>query len=103
KPFEIAIFSDEEGARFKSGLTGSRAFMGHMSEDELSGYIDEDGRTFTEVIEEYGSDIDQYLDSELKRKTIELFIELHIEQGKILEQENQPEIGRASCRERMKI
>lgn len=90
KPFEIAIFSDEEGARFKSGLTGSRAFMGHMSEDELSGYIDEDGRTFTEVIEEYGSDIDQYLDSELKRKTIELFIELHIEQGKILEQENQP-------------
>lgn len=90
QPFEVAIFSDEEGSRFKSGLTGSRAFMGHISEKELAGYIDEEGRTFTEVIEEYGSNVDQFLDNEFKRKAIDMFIELHIEQGKILENENQP-------------
>ncbi|MBU5465936.1 M20 family metallo-hydrolase [Virgibacillus sp. MSJ-26] len=90
KPFEIAIFSDEEGARFKSGLMGSRAFMGQVKEEELTDYVDEQGHTFTEVIEEYGSDMEQYLDYEFKRKAIDMFIELHIEQGEVLEEENQP-------------
>src|SRR5699024_8712030 len=67
KPFEIAIFSDEEGARFKSGLMGSRAFMGQVKEEELTDYVDEQGHTFTEVIEEYGSDMDQYLDRKSTR------------------------------------
>lgn len=90
KPFEVAIFSDEEGSRFKSGLTGSRAFMGQMTEEELAGYRDEDGKTFTEVIEAYGSNQQAFLDNAFKRQAIELFVELHIEQGKVLEQEDEP-------------
>ncbi|HLR52435.1 MAG TPA: M20 family metallo-hydrolase [Candidatus Avamphibacillus sp.] len=90
KPVEIAIFSDEEGSRFKSGLTGSRAFMGRIDNDELDSLEDDEGKTFSEVIEEYGSDVEQFLDHEFKRKAIDMFVELHIEQGKVLEKENEP-------------
>lgn len=90
KPFEIAIFTDEEGARFKSGLTGSRAFMGQISKSELDELEDSEGRGFPEVIEAYGSTVDEFLDYEFKRKAIDMFIELHIEQGKLLEKENEP-------------
>lgn len=90
KPYEVVIFSDEEGSRFKSGLTGSRAFMGQISSQELNGLRDEDGNTFEEVIESYGSTVERYLDARNQKRNIGTFVEVHIEQGKVLERENQP-------------
>ncbi|PPA69521.1 Zn-dependent hydrolase [Jeotgalibacillus proteolyticus] len=90
KPYEVAIFSDEEGSRFKTGLTGSRAFMGKIDAEELNILRDAEGNTFEEVITSYGSSVEQYLEARNHNRQIETFIELHIEQGKILEQEDQP-------------
>ncbi|KIY23123.1 M20 family metallo-hydrolase [Mesobacillus subterraneus] len=90
KPYEVVIFSDEEGSRFKSGLTGSRAFTGQTSPDLLKGLVDENALTFDEVINEYGSSFDKYIDARNHGREIELFVEVHIEQGKILEREDEP-------------
>lgn len=90
KPYTVAIFSDEEGSRFKSGLTGSRAFMGKITPDELDSLRDEEGKTFSEVIEAYGSTVEDFFKAGKKEKQIEMFVEVHIEQGKQLEKADQP-------------
>ena len=89
-PYEIAIFSDEEGARFKSGLTGSQAFMGKWTNEKLDQLVDEKGNDFDKVMEMYGSDRESYLVPYRKEKNIGLFAEVHIEQGLVLEEHEQP-------------
>ncbi|WP_187373140.1 allantoate amidohydrolase [Bacillus rubiinfantis] len=90
KPFVMAIFSDEEGSRFKSGLTGSRAFMGQITKEELDSLVDEDGKTFAEVITAFGSSVEQYLHAASQKGKIGTFVEVHIEQGKVLERAGEP-------------
>ncbi|MBX9975357.1 M20 family metallo-hydrolase [Cytobacillus firmus] len=90
KPYEVVIFSDEEGSRFKSSLTGSRAFMGQLKPEEMDSLRDENGKSFREVLTEYGSSAQECLKAGKNRREIEAFVEVHIEQGKLLERENQP-------------
>ena len=90
KPYEIVIFSDEEGSRFKSSLTGSRAFMDQLRPEEMDSLQDENGKSFREVLTEYGSSAEECLKAGENRREIETFVEVHIEQGKVLERENQP-------------
>lgn len=90
KPYEVAIFSDEEGSRFKSSFTGSRPFMGQMKPEEMDNLRDENGKSLREVLSEYGSSAEQCLQARDERGEIEAFVEVHIEQGKILEWEDQP-------------
>ena len=89
-PYEVVIFTDEEGSRFKTGLTGSRAFMGKHTQEGLDNFIDEEGNSFDEVIAQYGSSRENYLNPNDKSKDIAMFVEVHIEQGKVLEKKNQP-------------
>lgn len=90
KPYEVVIFSDEEGSRFKSSLTGSRAFMGQLKPEEMDSLRDENGKSFRDVLTEYGSSAEECLKAGENRRDIETFVEVHIEQGKVLERENQP-------------
>ncbi|MCM3403744.1 M20 family metallo-hydrolase [Cytobacillus oceanisediminis] len=90
KPYEVVIFSDEEGSRFKSSLTGSRAFMGQLKPEEMDSLRDENGKSFRDVLNEYGSSAEACLKAGENRREIETFVEVHIEQGKVLERENQP-------------
>ncbi|AQQ53972.1 M20 family metallo-hydrolase [Planococcus lenghuensis] len=91
KPYELLIFSDEEGSRFNSGLSGSMAMTGEADLDEFTALTDFNGTSFEQVLTEYGSSLEGY--RKAKRditEELELFVELHIEQGKKLEQEQQP-------------
>ncbi|WP_370452925.1 M20 family metallo-hydrolase [Sporosarcina sp. BI001-red] len=85
QPFEVVIFSDEEGTRFGAGLTGSHAMAGHLKKGETDLLKDIDGKSFETVIEEYGSSLQAVWDSKRDLRDVELFVELHIEQGKLLE------------------
>lgn len=89
-PYETVIFSDEEGSRFKAGFTGSKAFMGKMTNETLDPLQDETGASFNEVIEKYGSSREEYLKPASEGKDIGMFVEVHIEQGSILEEKEQP-------------
>lgn len=58
---------------------------GHLMEEEVRGKIDKDGKSFETVIEEYGSTLQDVWQAKRDLSGIELFVELHIEQGKLLE------------------
>lgn len=81
---ELIAFSDEEGARFSSTLVGSSALAGTFNPDILKA-TDRDGTTLDSALRGLGANPDQIPD--LKRDSSQLagFLEVHIEQGPILE------------------
>ncbi|WP_371814674.1 hydantoinase/carbamoylase family amidase [Jeotgalicoccus sp. WY2] len=82
------MFSDEEGARFSSGVFGSRSYMG-LVDDELIGSLrDSNGLSLEEVLEQYGSSLSDY--KQVQKRDWTFFAEAHIEQGKLLEKNNLP-------------
>jgi N-carbamoyl-L-amino-acid hydrolase len=78
-PLEVVIFQNEEG-----GLIGSRAMNGELTEKELD-LVSRSGKTIREGIKFIGGDPSKL--SEVKRERIGAYLELHIEQGGILEAE----------------
>ncbi|MBT2570471.1 M20 family metallo-hydrolase [Planococcus sp. ISL-110] len=90
KPYEVIVFSDEEGSRFNSGLTGSQAMTGAISEQEMAQLRDYNGETLEQVLAHYGSTLDAFKAAKRDISELELFVEVHIEQGKKLEKANEP-------------
>ncbi|MEA1784907.1 Zn-dependent hydrolase [Arenibacter sp. GZD96] len=80
-PLEVIIFSDEEG-----GLTGSRAIVGHLSAKALK-VSNSTGYTIGEGIMRLGGDTTKIAEVARKKGALAAFLELHIEQGGILEKE----------------
>lgn len=91
KPFEVVIFSDEEGSRFNSGFHGSEAVVGIKDMEETLKLTDVSGFTFEEVLQSNGLTVNDYMNAKRDlRSQYELFVEVHIEQGKRLERLNLP-------------
>ncbi|MEI3612564.1 M20 family metallo-hydrolase [Pseudogracilibacillus sp. SO30301A] len=90
RPYEVVIFTDEEGSRFNSGFHGSKAVTGKGNVEESLKLTDLAGLSFTEVLQSIGLTVDGYVASKRNMKAYELFVEVHIEQGKRLERENLP-------------
>jgi N-carbamoyl-L-amino-acid hydrolase len=85
KTVELIAFSDEEG-RF-GGMFGSEAFCGFLDPDRLESATDLDGLHLTEAMLRQGLDPIKALDARRDPTTIECYLELHIEQGPVLDQE----------------
>jgi beta-ureidopropionase / N-carbamoyl-L-amino-acid hydrolase len=81
-PLELIIFSDEEGS-----LLGSKALAGHFNQERLK-IVSQSGLTISEGIKAIGGNADSIPNIIRKKGSISAFIELHIEQGGILEREN---------------
>ncbi|CAM3229430.1 M20 family metallo-hydrolase [Filibacter tadaridae] len=90
RPVEVVIFSDEEGSRFNAGLTGSKAMMGDVGLSDLKSLIDHEGVPFEEVVRKNGLSANSFMDAARDTKEIAAFVEVHIEQGKQLEKNNEP-------------
>lgn len=91
-PIEFVALPEEEGARFGGGLFGSRAICGQLKPNELETYKDWDGISLAEAMKGYGLDPAKAAEAQRKPGDIGLFLELHIEQGPILEN-NKTDIG----------
>ncbi|MEW9671489.1 Zn-dependent hydrolase [Ammoniphilus sp. 3BR4] len=87
RTIELAVFVDEEGARFEKGLFGSRVMMGEVTPNELGRLVDADGVTLEKAMREAGYDPNRIAESRRRPEDIFAFLELHIEQGRILESE----------------
>lgn len=85
RPVEFIAMVEEEGARFGSGLFASRAMVGKLSAEELSGNRDGQGISTGEAMDAFGLDPAKYKEAVRRKGDIKNFIELHIEQGPILE------------------
>jgi allantoate deiminase len=89
RPMEVVAFSDEEGCRFNKGLFGVRGILGKLEDDELERQ-DKDGVTRREALIEFGCDPSKFKESEYPKGSIGSFLEMHIEQGPVLENKNKP-------------
>ena len=87
----LVNWADEEGARFGRSLFGSSAAAGSMSDqEELRQRKDADGVTLPDAIAAHGVDLDHALDARKQLETAVAYLELHIEQGPVLESMDLP-------------
>jgi allantoate deiminase len=84
---EIVAFGDEEGVRFRTTLTGSRALAGNYPEDVLD-QKDAEGVLMRDALLAFGGDPERA--ASLRRPHVAAFVEAHIEQGPTLEAEGLP-------------
>jgi N-carbamoyl-L-amino-acid hydrolase len=82
----LVNWADEEGARFGRSLFGSSAAAGSMTDqDELRQLTDRDGVRLPDALAAYGVDLDRALDARSQLDGAAAYLELHIEQGPVLE------------------
>jgi hydantoinase/carbamoylase family amidase len=82
----LVSWADEEGARFGRSLFGSSAAGGSMrDQDELRALADRDGVKLPEALREHGVELDGALAARSQLENAAAYLELHIEQGPVLE------------------
>jgi N-carbamoyl-L-amino-acid hydrolase len=82
----LVDWADEEGARFGRSLFGSSAAGGSMADqDELRALVDRDGVSLPDAIGAFGVDLDRALEARSQLEHAAAYLELHIEQGPVLE------------------
>ena len=87
----LVNWADEEGARFGRSLFGSSAAAGLMADqDELRHRRDADGIALPDALREHGVDLDSALDARSQLANAVVYLELHIEQGPVLESMDLP-------------
>ncbi len=86
-PIEVVVFMAEESSRFGVATLGSKAFCGKLTPPNLDQYKDIDGITLAEAIQQRELAPENIAQAQYKGE-IKAFLELHIEQGKVLETTN---------------
>jgi beta-ureidopropionase / N-carbamoyl-L-amino-acid hydrolase len=82
----LVNWADEEGARFGRSLFGSSAAAGSMSDqDELRQLVDRDGVLLPDALAAFGVDLDSAIAARSELESAAAYLELHIEQGPVLE------------------
>lgn len=83
RPIEIAVFTNEEGTRFEPSMLGSGVLAGVYQIEEVYQTRDRDGICYGEELERIG--YKGQMENRLKR--VDTYLEMHVEQGPVLEQE----------------
>ncbi len=81
----LVDWADEEGARFGRSLFGSSAASGHLNPDEARNLADRDGIKLPDALAVYGVDLDRVREAAVELANAAAYLELHIEQGPVLE------------------
>lgn len=89
RALEMASFTDEEG-NLVGDFLGSRAFLGLLDRDALRNGRTSFGRPLAEVLEGTGFTIEGILAAHDGRPDLDAYLELHIEQGPVLDDEGVP-------------
>jgi N-carbamoyl-L-amino-acid hydrolase len=89
RPLEVASFTDEEG-NLVGDFLGSRAFMGLLDENEVRNGKTSFGMPFRDVLKRTEFTAEGILAAHKQRPELEAYLELHIEQGPVLEDEGLP-------------
>lgn len=84
RPLAVAVFSNEEGARFQPDMLGSLVYVGGLAVEDALSIVSIDGRSYGDELQRIG-----YAGSlPCPGPSPHAFVELHIEQGPVLEREN---------------
>ncbi|MDB6108818.1 MAG: amidase, hydantoinase/carbamoylase family [Pedosphaera sp.] len=90
RPIELIIFTAEEPTRFGIGCLGSRLLAGSLPLEKAASLRDPDGKSLEELRSQAGFGGQDLREVRLTPKSYAAFVELHIEQGALLEKENLP-------------
>jgi N-carbamoyl-L-amino-acid hydrolase len=85
RPLGVAVFGDEEGARFGVACAGSRLLTGALSPDRARGLTDADGTSMGEALQRAGRDPGALGRDDATLARVGAFVELHVEQGRELD------------------
>jgi N-carbamoyl-L-amino-acid hydrolase len=86
----VVDWADEEGARFGRSLLGSSATSGNLDPDKVRHLVDKDGISLPDAIARYGLQLDTMKNSHTQLANAKAYLELHIEQGPVLESMDLP-------------
>lgn len=107
RPFDlvVTIWANEEGARFTQACNGSRAAAGTLSAGDLDRLIDSEGVTLREAMEICDLRPDELESARWTPENWHGFVELHCEQGAVLESEGLTlgVVDRVSCSSRFRV
>jgi N-carbamoyl-L-amino-acid hydrolase len=87
---KLVDWADEEGARFGRSLFGSSAFAGKATVAADRGRVDKEGVTLEAALAGCGVDVERVEEAVAEQEGLSAYIELHIEQGPILERLGKP-------------
>jgi ureidoglycolate amidohydrolase len=88
RSIELVAWAGEE-PRFGTGCVGSRAAAGHLSRPDLDRLRDRDGVSMAEALRAAGFDPDRLAEARIDPATVHALVELHIEQGAVLEESSE--------------
>ena len=86
----LVDWADEEGARFGRSLFGSSAASGTLDVEQVRGLRDRDGVPLPDALAACGVDLDRAREAGSRLEGIRAYLELHIEQGPVLERQGLP-------------
>lgn len=84
-PIEVVSFVEEEGTTFRCPLAGSKALTGALGMKDLENLKNEAGRSLPEVAADFGLAPRRLGDDRFREGSVKSMVELHIEQGAVLE------------------
>lgn len=90
RTIKSVIFTSEEPTRFGLCCLGSRALAGELQRKDLSEIFDDDKESLKQVLERFGYDLNTFHLIKKKNQDVYASVELHIEQGAVLEQLGKP-------------
>ncbi|WP_332237460.1 Zn-dependent hydrolase [Sporolactobacillus sp. KGMB 08714] len=92
RPIDIFSFACEESSRFGFSMIGSKLMAGLIKKEDIAKLTDKQGETIQSIFTRRGLDFDKVEEAGRSPHSLAAFLELHIEQGPILEAQNR-EIG----------
>jgi allantoate deiminase len=98
-PRSLALvdWADEEGARFGRSLFGSSAFSGTLDPERVRGLRDAEGISILDALAENGVSLEDALGATSGQGRVAAYLELHIEQGPVLEAEGVQAAAVSGC------
>lgn len=87
RPIELIIFAEEEGSNFGTTMVGSKSLIGKLSYNDLNELHNDKGLSALKIMEDFSLNPLDMKNSILKSGDIFAMVELHIEQGIVLERE----------------
>ena len=88
-PLEVVVWTNEEGGRYYAGLFGSSAAAGNVAED-VGERRDDAGEKLSDWLKRMGGDASRIKDARIAPGNVAGYVELHIEQGRTLEEAGIP-------------
>ncbi|EJP76151.1 MULTISPECIES: M20 family metallo-hydrolase [Campylobacter] len=90
RPIELIVFCCEESSRFKMATIGSKIVSGKLPLSRLHELKDESGVSLYDAMRDFGLKPQNLADALLPKGAFHSYLELHIEQGPVLERQNIP-------------